>query len=265
MSTSAGLAAAWREALESWAIPDEILAAAPAPPWVHPPQMFRLVDEESAPETPSFRQARAALGSGGTVLDVGCGGGRSSLPLGEVVTHLTGVDESGAMLAQFMEAAAARGIPAAVVQGLWPAVAVSVGVVDLVVCHHVAYNVADIVPFIEALTAHARRRVVVELTARHPQTALNPLWQRFWGIERPVEPSSRLFADIVRALGYEPEVDHEVRTPRRSNLDRSAIVAFVRQRLCLPADRDPEVEAALGADPRLGVDDYTTVSWVPVA
>jgi SAM-dependent methyltransferase len=260
----AGLAARWREALESWAIPDEILAAAPAPPWVHPPQMFRLVDGDAVPETPSFRQARAALGAGGTVLDVGCGGGRSSLPLGGVVTHVTGVDESGAMLAQFASAAAARGIPAVTVQGRWPDVAASVGMVDLVVCHHVAYNVADIVPFIEALTAHARRRIVVELTARHPQSALSPLWKHFWGIERPTEPSSRLFADIVRALGHEPEVDHEVRTPRRSNLDPAAVVAFVRQRLCLPADRDGEVEAALGADPRLGADDYTTVAWDPI-
>lgn len=261
MTTLDELAARWRAALESWAIPAEILAAAPASPWVHPPKMFRLGDDDEAPPTPSFLEAAAALGSGGTVLDVGCGGGRSSLPLGPLITRVTGVDESEAMLAQFTEAARARAIPAVTVQGRWPDVADLVEPADLVVCHHVVYNVAGIVPFVEALHAHARRRVVVELTARHPQSALNPLWQRFWGIERPTEPTSTLFAEIVRTLGHDPVVRTAVRSPRKGSLERAELVAFARQRLCLPADRDAEVDDALGAEPALGVDEYTTVAW----
>lgn len=255
------LAARWRSGLESWAIPHEILDAAPAPPWVHPPKMFRLADDDRGTATPSFLEAIDALGQGGTVLDVGCGGGRSSLPLGALVTAVTGVDEHEAMLAQFREAAAARSIPATTVQGRWPDVSAQVAPADVVVCHHVAYNVADIVPFIDALHGHARRRVVVELTARHPQSALNPLWKHFWGIDRPTQPTSALFADIVRALGHQAVVHTAVRPPRKVSIDRAELVAFTRQRLCLPADRDAEIDAALGDEPALGVDEYTTVAW----
>jgi len=59
-----------------------------------------------------------------------------------------------------------------------------------VTCHHVLYNVAELGPFVTALTSHARRLVVVELTARHPLTALNPLWERFHGLVRPNVPTA---------------------------------------------------------------------------
>jgi SAM-dependent methyltransferase len=259
------LATQWRRALESWAIPAEIIDRASESPWVHPPKLFRMSDDDQdMPDTASFRVARAVLAElpeAGTVLDVGCGGGRSSLPLGSLLGHATGVDESIAMLLQFVGAAAARGVPCTTVVGTWPAVADHVDVADLVVCHHVAYNVADIVPFVEALTAHARRHVVVELTGRHPQSPLNPLWQRFWGLERPSEPSYELFAAIVRAMGHDPAVEVGVRPPRRAVFDRAELVAFVRRRLCLTADRDPEVDDALGEQPQLAMEQFATVSW----
>jgi SAM-dependent methyltransferase len=258
------LAEQWQTALDAWAIPEEILANAPISPWVHPPNLFRVSDDVDVPDTASFREARAALGAGGTMVDVGCGGGRSSLPLGSLVSHVTGVDESDVMLDQFMEAARVRGIPADTVQGRWPEVAPLVDTADVVVCHHVVYNVADIVRFVDALTQHARRRVVVELTARHPLSALNPLWKRFWGLERPTEPSADLFADIVRSMGIDPTVSSGVRAPRRSALvDRREMVAFVRQRLCLTEDRDDDIEEVLGNDPALSVDEFVTVAWAP--
>src|SRR6478752_7145999 len=109
------------------------------------------------------------LGSGGTLLDVGCGGGRSSLPLGAAATAVVGVDVQDAMLEQFAAAAVRRGIAATTVAGRWPDVAPAVDPADVVVCHHVAYNVPDIAPFLAALDDHARRGVVVEVTAVHPQ------------------------------------------------------------------------------------------------
>jgi SAM-dependent methyltransferase len=257
----AALAARWRDALESWAIPPEILAQAPALPWVHPPKMFRMGDEVGAPATPSFVAALAALGDGGAVLDVGCGGGRSSLPLAPPATSVAGVDESPEMLNQFSVAAAARGVRHSTHLGMWPSIGASVPAADVVVCHHVAYNVAEIVPFLEALTAHARRRVVVELPAHHPVSPLNPLWKRFWDIDRPTEPSAELFVEIVTAAGWAPTAEAFTRPERPSAMDRAEYVAFVRQRLCLPASRDPEVDEALGDDPRLSEDVVWTVSW----
>lgn len=263
----------WAEALATWAVPDRILRQAPAAPWAHPPERFRVdpaaLRAATAADTPSQRAARDALAGGGTVLDVGCGGGGSSLPLaGRGLTAVVGVDEQAAMLAQFAEAAEALGVPHTEVQGRWPDVAHLVPVVDVVVCHHVAYNVAPIVPFLRALTGRARRRVVVELPDHHPMTPLTPLWRHFWDLDRPTEPSSSLFVEVVRSLGVEAHVTRWDRPPSpRSGGGAAggppdpAHVASVRQRLCLTADRDPEVAAVLAAGPPAATLGLTTVWW----
>jgi SAM-dependent methyltransferase len=89
----------WRAELAGWAIPDEILAAAPESPWGFPTELFRT-RAERPPTHPSAttRIALEALGTGGDVLDVGVGGGATSLPLATVATRITGVDESADML-----------------------------------------------------------------------------------------------------------------------------------------------------------------------
>jgi SAM-dependent methyltransferase len=251
----------WRRALEQWALPPDIVAAAPISPWVHPPEVFRLIDDEVDLTTAAMTAAAVALGAGGTVADIGCGGGRASLPLGAAITEVIGVDDSEAMLGEFRAAAARRGVPARTVAGRWPEVASSVPTVDVVVCHHVVYNVADIVEFVTALTDHARRRVVVELTGRHPQSGLNELWKHFWGLERPSEPTSELLVRIVAATGVEPIVSRSRRPSRRGRLDADQTVALVRRRLCLGPERDEELRALLTTGGDTGVEDYTTVVW----
>ena len=112
----------------------------------------------SGPPTPSNLEAARHLPPGGVVLDVGAGGGAASLPLAGVAGRLVAVDESPEMVASFLAAAEAAGVPAEGVEGRWPEVAGRVGPADVVVCHHVLYNVADLAPFAAALTGHARRR-----------------------------------------------------------------------------------------------------------
>jgi SAM-dependent methyltransferase len=198
------------------------------------------------------------------VLDVGVGGGRSCLPLAPPATALVGVDEQAAMLEQFAEACRTAGTPSEGNLGRWPDVAAHVPHVDVVVCHHVVYNVADIEPFLTALTDHARRLVVVELPERHPTSWMNPLWERFWSLPRPTEPSAELFTEIVRSLGWLPEVAWAERTPRAMVGGHTPeFVAFARQRLCLPAERDAEVAVALAELPATGVHRVATVSWRP--
>jgi 2-polyprenyl-3-methyl-5-hydroxy-6-metoxy-1,4-benzoquinol methylase len=110
----------WQSALAAWSIPDEILAAAPESPWVHPLAMYRVDPSEVDVDTPSMRAARGALGDGGSVLDVGCGGGRSSVPLAPPATSLTGVDHQGAMLAAFAHACETAGTDHTEILGEWP-------------------------------------------------------------------------------------------------------------------------------------------------
>ena len=256
----------WGQALAAWAIPDDILAAAPEDPWVHPPAMFRSDPATDPTDTPSHRAARAALaalGGGGTVLDVGVGGGRSCLPLVPPAALLVGVDEQQAMLDQFVRSADAVGVMTSAHRGRWPDIAADVPVADVAVSHHVAYNVAAIEPFLRALGAHARRLVVVELPERHPTSWMNPLWERFWSLPRPSEPSAALFVEVVRSLGWRPDVAWAERAPRAAGEQRSPdFVAFVCRRLCLPAGRDAEVAVALAELPG-DVHRVATVAWRP--
>lgn len=240
----------WREELEAWTIPPEILASAPESPWGCPTGLFARAAEEAvatgpAERSPSQRRALDALPEGGSILDVGAGGGAASLPLCPPGASVTAVDQSAGMLAAFAELAGQRGVAHAEVEGLWPDVAGRVGPADVVVCHHVLYNVGAIVPFVAALTSHARHRVVVEITAVHPQSLLNPLWQHFHGVVRPTHPTSDDALAVLGDLGL-AVVAEEFESPLRWAEGAPAEhVAFARRRLCLPAERDPEVAAML--------------------
>jgi SAM-dependent methyltransferase len=238
----------WAADLAAWAIPPEILDQAPESPWGFPPALFARSAELAGAValSTSGRRAREALPDKGSVLDVGAGGGAGSLPLAPPARRIVAVDESRGMLDAFAALAEARGLEHAEVEGTWPAVAGQVAPADVVVCHHVFYNVADLPAFAEALTAAARHRVVVEVTERHPQTGVNDLWRRFWGIQRPTGPTAFDALAVLRELGLEVGVEDWEAPARWAGQPREEVVAFVRRRLCLPAERDPEVDAALG-------------------
>jgi SAM-dependent methyltransferase len=237
----------WREELEAWAIPEEILARAPESPWGFPVGLFRARAEQAQAgrPTPSTSQALRFLPAGGTVLDVGAGGGAASLPLSGRASRIVAVDPMEDMLEAFRVAAEKAGVEAGTVQGRWPDVAGEVAAADVAVCNDVLYNVPDLAPFVLALTSHALTRVVVQLTARHPLSSLAPLWRRFHGLERPRGPSADDAEAALRALGLHVDrQDWTVRYP--GSFERfEDLVAFTRRRLCLPAERDPEIAEAL--------------------
>ena len=271
-SRQAGALERWRDQLEGWAIPEDILAAAPESPWQFPVGLFRSRARRagSRPVTPSNREAARHLPPEGSVLDVGAGGGAASRPLAGLAGRLVAVDESPEMVAAFLAAAEAAGVAASGVEGRWPEVAGRVAPADVVVCHHVLYNVADLAPFVDALTGHARRRVVVELTERHPLVGLGPLWRRFHGLERPAGPGADDAVAALEALGLEVARQDWESRDRFGFDDFDELVAFTRRRLCLPARRDPEVAAALLEEGTRRVDGVwvsgeprrvTTLSW----
>ena len=91
----------WADQLAAWAIPTEILDQAPESPWFHDPATFAVDDTLSRDSVSTVRAREVLPPHRGTVLDVGCGGGRSSLPLAPPAARLVGVDENPAMLASF--------------------------------------------------------------------------------------------------------------------------------------------------------------------
>lgn len=250
-------AARWRDLLEARAIPAEIRAAAPKDPSRHDPARF--VPPATPKDTPSRRAALRLLGdAGGTVLDVGCGGGAAGLALVPKMTQLTGLDPSADMLRVFERACTERGVPHRSVLGPWPDAAPEAGAADVVVCHHVGYNTSDLGPFVVALGAAARRGVVVELHAVHPGAWLDPLWEHFHGLHRPPPATVDDVLPVFAEVGIRPEVQRWTRPAQPRHPE--AEVEFSLRRLCLPAERRDEVAEAVA---RLGPRhrDLVTISW----
>jgi SAM-dependent methyltransferase len=267
------MAQRWTDALAAWAIPQNILDGATRDPWMLPVARFagRADRAVSDPRGISFERAAEVLrGEPGSVIDVGAGAGAASLPLAPWATSLTAVDGKAEMLEAFAKRAAEAAVDHREVLGTWPGAASDVGPHDVVVVHHVVYNVADIVPFLTALDSKARRRVVLELPPHHPLSWMNPLWQQFHDLERPASP---IAGDIVEILGamdvadlqaeYWTNVGDRVAADGSDSESLEQRAELVTQRLCLPADREREVAAAL-ADIDPGYHrDVVTISWTP--
>lgn len=237
----------WAEALAEWAIPDEILASAPEPPWGFPVEVFAEGARQalSGGLTPTHLRVAEALPGAGVLLDVGSGAGAASLPVAPPAGRVVAVDQDREMLDAFAALAAGR-VPADLVEGPWPDVSPDVGQVDVAVCANVAYNASRLAPFIAALTSVARHRVVLELSAVHPQAALGPLWQRFWGLSRPSRPTAEDAEAVIREVtGAVPGREDWVGRRPLLGEDGPERVARARRRLCLAPSLDGEVAAAL--------------------
>ena len=243
----AGVTAAsdWAEALGEWAIPEEIIASAPESPWGFPVEVFVDHARSTIDEgwTPTHRRVAEALPVGGTLLDVGCGAGAASLPVAPPAGRIVAVDEDANMFAALNRLAGGR-VQVEPVPGRWPEVADQVAErggdagADVAVCANVLYNVADVGPFTAALTAAASRRVVLELSAVHPQAALSPLWRHFWGLERPDRPTAEDAEAVVgEVVGVAPSVERVVavqvvpRGPEPGNSGVAATPALSHQRV----------------------------------
>lgn len=272
--TLAALLDNWRAQLAAWAIPEHITAAVTESPWVLPTQVFaRRADQLSAkPVGASFEQAWAALYPPGSVLDIGSGAGAASMPLAARTTELTAVDSSQRMLDLLGERAAARSLQVRCVTGAWPQAAVDEQLPpsDVVTCHHVLYNVPDLVPFLVAMTEHARRVVIVETTLTHPLTSLNDLWYQFHGLRRPTGPTAADVLAILAAMGIRCDSRQWRRPGGPDYPDMAELVDVTRRRLCLPPERAGEVQSALvaaGVNPDRPADlgssgrDVLTICW----
>jgi SAM-dependent methyltransferase len=248
----------WRQSLDAWALPDDILASAQESPWIHPPVLFQIPDVIKS--SPSHDRAREAVPVGGTVLDVGCGGGIAAFALTPPAAHVIGVDHQAEMLTMFQANAAKHGVACQTVEGFWPAVADATPGADVVTAHHVVYNVGDIAPFLRALDDHARVRVVLEMPDHHPLASMSEAWRHFWQLERPEGPTPSDLVDVLEEFGVHAHREQWSGAMRvEQNLDQAA--HFTRIRLCLSASREGEVREFLATQPESPARELSTIWW----
>ena len=248
----------WKVDLEAWAIPQKILEQAPESPWIHPPALFQIPKQIEL--TPSHQKAFEALPIDGSILDIGCGGGIAAFAMGSKAGKVIGVDHQPEMLKMFAQNAQDRHVSSLVHEGFWPAIAEEVEVADVVVAHHVVYNVQEIIPFLTAMNLHARKRVVLEMPQHHPLSNLSSAWKYFWNLDRPITPSPQDLIQVLKEMGIHAHLqlwEGKLRQER----DLNEAVRFTRIRLCLPSTKDAEIKEFIGASPASQVRELATIWW----
>lgn len=240
----------WREALAGWAIPPELLAGVDESPYRWPVELFRRrhASAEEADPSPTLELVSRLAGAGGSVLDIGAGTGRASLPLAVGGHSVVGVEKSADMAKALREEVRAAGVDYTVVETAWPG-ELDLGRFDVVMAAHVVYDVPEIVPFLAAMSSHAARAVVLELTESHPWVPLAPYYRALHGLERPEGPTVDDLAAVVGGLlGRPPTVERWERPGGAWFESWDEIEELYGRRLVVPAERRHEVRRLLAPD-----------------
>jgi hypothetical protein len=165
------------------------------------------------------------------------------------------------LLDAFISCATRVGVRATAIEGAWPDVAERCPSADVVVCHHVFYNVADLAAFAAALDSHARERVVVELTAVHPMGWMAPYWLNLHGLPQPDRPTAEDALAVLGELGLNVYQNRWHRRYRPLGEDTSHGLESMARRLCLPAERHEELRRLLEKIPPPRDREVVTLWW----
>jgi hypothetical protein len=144
------------------------------------------------------------LRAGDTLIDVGGGGGRMSLPLALRCRQVINIDPSAAMHEVFDSAANEAGIAnARFVQSGWLEAEGIEGDVALVA--HVTYFVPKIVPFLEKVNVATQRRVIVAMRTVPPPNQVAPLFRFVHNEELAPVPGPKELLAVLEELGIRAE------------------------------------------------------------
>jgi SAM-dependent methyltransferase len=145
------------------------------------------------------------LNAGDTLLDVGGGAGRLSLPLGGRCREVICIDPSPAMAETFESTVRDAGIKnARFVHGGWLDVDGVEGDVSLVA--HVTYFVPQIAPFIEKVDRATRRRVLVATHSVPPPNQVAPFFKLLRGEKLAPVPGHQELLAVLHEMDIPAEL-----------------------------------------------------------
>jgi len=140
-----------------------------------------------------------------TVVDVGGGAGRVSLPLALRCQEVITVDPSPGMKAEFEAAAMEAGITnARFIHSDWLEMSQLTG--DLAITSNVTYFVRDIVTFVRKMNETAQRRVVMTIWSVPPPNQSSAIFQLVYGEQQEQSPGHRELLPVLWEMGILPEV-----------------------------------------------------------
>lgn len=242
--------------------------------WGRRAKAYRAALHQHSNADPFVARVLASVAATSTLLDVGAGTGRHTLALAPHVREVTAVDPSSAMLGLLREDLAAEVIDnVRVVEAEW--MATDVAPHDVVICSHVLYPIADVVPFVRKLDTTARERVFIYLRTDPLPTDMG-LWSEFYGIPLQNQPVHMDLLPVLAQAGIfaDVEVVEHRFTWTFTSLDDAQ--AQVGNSLCLRED-DAAAQGKLRRllqeqlvtwpegrlGPRVGSARSAIVSWAP--
>jgi SAM-dependent methyltransferase len=179
-----------------------------------------------------------------TWLDIGAGAGRYALPLALVVRRVIAVEPSAGMRRALRAGLDEHGITNVdVVAEAWPAGLArleTLPAADVALIAHVAYDIEQIGPFLDAMEAAARDRCVAVLTDTSPASVADPFWPLVHGEPRVPLPALPELLALLHARGRATEVVRTTRAPRSFN-SVPALATFLRRQLFIEEGGEKDV------------------------
>jgi SAM-dependent methyltransferase len=185
-----------------------------------------------------FDRLRDIVRPDDTILDVGAGAGRYTLPLARLARRVIAVEPSPAMLRHLearIDAGGADNVD--VVAAAWPEVEVEPA--DIVLCSHVVYGVREIAPFMQALDEHTRRICLVAIRVnQHP--GISEISAVLKGEAHLRQPELIDLYPLLADLGIVADVQTSPAAGSYHFSDEETALAHYRDRLRVPPDSPGE-------------------------
>jgi SAM-dependent methyltransferase len=229
-------------------------SVAEADPWAKRAARYARMSRER-PQELLLAALGPLLSADDVVADVGAGSGRHVIELAPRVRRVIAIEPSPAMRGHLEQRCQEERLHNVSIRSEpWPHPLAEE--VDLAFSAHVLYGVEDPLPFIRAMNA-ARRRAVLYLSPRPPQTAVDVLWAEIHGWSRPRPPGALEAVALLWQLGLRAEVEAVAGTERPMLFrDEGDDLIELCHRLAIAPDADgtARVKAALARCSARGLD-----------